>query len=164
MKTLYLLRHAKSSWEDPSLSDKLRPLLPEGITRTQKLIRFMLEQEVRPHIILCSPSVRTRETAGMIADALGYPREEILIKDPIYFGGPEEIWDLLYALPDSLASAMIVGHNPILTWMANAFLEQKIDNLPTTGLAAFRFHTAQWTKLFLAAKETLYLIHPKHLP
>lgn len=132
--------------------------------RTEKLNRFLREQGVRPEIILCSPSVRTRETAGMIANAIGYPREKIQIEDPIYFGGPDEIWDLLFGLPDSLASAMIVGHNPNLTWMANAFLDQRIDNLPTTGLAAFRFHTAQWTKLSLAAKETLYLIHPKHLP
>jgi phosphohistidine phosphatase len=164
MKTLYLLRHAKSSWDKPSLSDLQRPLLPEGIARTEKLCRFMREQNIRPGIILCSPAVRTHETAKLIATATGYPSGDIHIKDPIYFGTAEQIWDLLFEIPESIESAMIVGHNPVLTWMANSLLGHPIDNLPTTGLAAFRFHTDQWTQLFLAAKETLFLTYPKYLP
>jgi|WetSurMetagenome_2_1015567.scaffolds.fasta_scaffold296433_2 phosphohistidine phosphatase len=163
MKTLYIIRHAKSSWDFPGLPDYERPLMEVGRTRTRLIIQFLIEQEARPGLILCSHANRARETAVMVAEGLTYPAENIRVEPSIYHGNEDDLLSLIVALPDELDSVMIVGHNPTLTSVANHFLHEPIEWLPTSGIACFEFHTDLWENIKTAKKRTKFVISPKKL-
>ena len=162
MKTLFLVRHAKSSWEEP-LPDDRRPLLHKGISRTARVAEAMLLKGVSVDRIISSHAVRALETAKLLAQALDYPVEEIVVDPDIYHSGGDAIFDRLYQLPDSCGSVMIVGHNPALTDLSNRFLADPIENLPTSGVVSVTFHTDSWVDLPLAERKVRFILLPKRL-
>jgi len=163
MKKVFFVRHAKSSWDFPDYMDHERPLLPQGVSRSRKICKYLRERKVSPELIIASPAVRAAETARLFAEELNYPVENILIEPRIYSGNEEDIWSILFELKDEMRSVMIVGHNPLITNMANHFLQDKLDYLPTSGVAAFSFHTDTWTELVLAGGTNDFVIYPKML-
>jgi phosphohistidine phosphatase len=165
MKTLYLVRHAKSSWEDLTIEDYERPLLSKGIQRAKKVAEHLRDKGVKPDVIVSSHAVRAYETARIFAGKLGFPEKEILIDENLYFSGAEAMENTLYGLDDKLKSVMLVGHNPDMTRFANVFLREgeKIDYLPTSGVVSVLFHTEKWQKLMLAKREIPFVIFPKTL-
>lgn len=163
MKTLYIVRHAKSSWDFPNLPDYERPLLEIGRVKTRMIIQFLKEQHTKPGLILCSHATRARETAAMIAEELTYPIEGIHIESSIYHGNEDDLFNLICALPDEHDSVMIVGHNPTLTNFVNQLIEEPIDWLPTSACACFVFKTDLWEKIMTAGKITKFVISPKKL-
>jgi len=94
MKLLYFIRHAKSSWEDPELTDLERPLLKRGVDKTRQMIRYLNKHKVTADLILSSPAVRALETARLVAGGIGYPPDRIRIEKAIYYGPAESILDL----------------------------------------------------------------------
>jgi len=163
MKTLYLIRHAKSSWNNSDLDDHERPLLEKGIKRTEKIIQFLKNRKVNPCIILSSQTVRALETARIIARGLKYPEDEILTDSKLYFDGTDGINEVIYELPDEKKSALIVGHNPYLTQFTNRFLARKIESIPTSGVVCIDFNTNSWHEISLAEKKVRFIIYPKDL-
>ena len=163
MKTLYIVRHAKSSWDSPGLPDDERPLLLKGIKRTNKVAAFLLEKNIRVDLMISSHAVRALETAKIIAGALGYPEEKILISTQVYHGSSDQFYDELFKLTDDIRSVMMFGHNPAFSSFANHFLKKKIDWLPTSGVVAVNFKTEQWTQIPLAKSKTDFVIFPKDL-
>ncbi len=163
MKTLYIARHAKSSWEDMQVSDHDRKLLPIGKKRTQRVAGWLKIQKVRPDKIISSTAVRTFETARLMAKELGFPEEKIKKETSFYGANPEAVMKILYTLPDTVEKVMVVGHNPGFTNLVNLFLERghQIDNLPTSGVAAVLFDTHQWIKINTAKHRVEFLITPK---
>lgn len=161
MKTLYIVRHAKSSWDHPELDDSQRPLIGKGKKRTQYVINYLLENNVGVDLILSSHAVRAHETAKIIANALQYPEDKILISKSVYFGTPESFFDILYELPEDVNSVMMVGHNPGFTYFANYFLDQKIDNLPTSGIVGISFDMIAWEDIHNSARKVKFVISPK---
>jgi phosphohistidine phosphatase SixA len=111
VKRLWLLRHAKSSWDQPGLPDPDRPLAPRGRRAAELLAAHLEAAEVRPTMVLCSSSLRTRETLAAILPALG-DALEIRIERPLYGAGAAELLDRLRRLPNTASSAMLIGHNP----------------------------------------------------
>lgn len=163
MKTIYLIRHGKSSWENMSFQDYERPLLEKGIRRTKKVAGYLLEKKVRPDLIVSSHAVRAIETAKIIATKLNYAPEHIILDESIYFAGVGALENLILGLNDSLNEVILVGHNPDITNFANLFLEQKIDYMPTTGVVCISFATKKWADAFQAKREILFVISPKKL-
>jgi phosphohistidine phosphatase len=163
MKTLYIVRHAKSSWEHPDLADHERPLLEKGKKRTKLIIDFLLEKNVRVDLIISSYAVRAFETARIIANALKYPEENIQKSETIYHGGVDDQFNLFYDLSDNVESLMVVGHNPTFTNFANYFLDKKIDWLATSGIVCIEFNTTTWDKIFDAEKKTKFVATPKDI-
>lgn len=163
MKTLYLVRHAKSSWNDLELEDHERPLLKKGIKRTLKISGFLLEKKIKPGVIVSSTAVRACETAGLIAKKLDYPSDKIVMNESLYFSGMQAMEEVICRLPQESASAMIVGHNPDMTRFANQFVEEKIDYLPTSAVVGINFHCAHWREIMLSTREVLFLVYPKML-
>jgi phosphohistidine phosphatase len=161
MKTLYLVRHAKSSWDDISIQDYERPLLNKGINRTLRVARFLISKKIIPDLIVSSHAVRAFETASLLAEKLGYPKHEILIDDQLYFSGPEAIHSVVFGLPDDKKDVMLVGHNPDMTKLANEFLHDKIDYLPTTGVVSVSFETEKWEEVLLVSRVINFVISPK---
>ncbi len=163
MKTLYLVRHGKSSWENMSHQDYERPLLEKGISRTRKVALSLKEKNICPDLIISSHAQRAYETAGIIADKLHYPVDKIQIEKGLYFSGPEAMEHVILGLDDALEEVMLVGHNPDMTKLANVFLTDKLDYLPTTGIVCVKFDTESWTEVFIAPREISFIITPKTL-
>lgn len=161
MKELYIVRHAKSSWDFPDLPDEERPLLEKGKKRTKLVIDYLLENNISIDLIISSHAVRARETAAILAHALNYPEDNIMISKNVYHGNDESFFNLFYDLSNDIESVMIVGHNPTMTNFANRFLERKIDWLPTSGIVSVKFVTDNWNQVPLANKKVEFLITPK---
>ena len=161
MKTLYLVRHAKSSWKYPELLDEERPLLEKGKKRTKKVIDFLLKKDVQLDYIKSSHAVRALETARIIAHALRYPLDEILVERQIYHASAEQLFDQFYDLSDTFQSLMMVGHNPAFTNFSNYFLEKKIEWLPTSGVVSISFNTDSWDMVMNVDRQTNFVIFPK---
>lgn len=144
MKTLYLFRHAKSSWDNPDLDDTQRPLNHRGEKDAPKMGKRMRKAGVKPQCIYSSPAVRARETARLAAEELGVPSGDIRQDPKLYHPGPESLLDFLRSLPDAQDTVMLVGHNPGLTEFANDLLDESFDNIPTAGVVGARLNISFW--------------------
>lgn len=161
MKTIYLVRHAKSSWDDPSLRDFDRPLNDRGKNDAPRMGKRLRKRGILPDLILSSSAKRARSTAKRIAETLGYPEKEIQLTDTLYHAEPEVILSVIHRLPDSCNSVMLVGHNPGLTDFANEFLGVRIDNVPTCGVVAAQFDVRSWKDVGEAQGRFLFFDYPK---
>ena len=163
MKSLYIVRHAKSSWEFPQLSDEERPLLEKGVRRTKKVIKYLVEKNTKIDLIVSSYAVRALETARLIADGLGYSRENIKVTGDLYHAGSDEILDYLFGVPDEVDSVMIVGHNPGFSRFARDFDRNSPDWLPTSGIVGIHFDTGKWNEILDVEHKTAFIVYPKML-
>lgn len=163
MKTLFIVRHAKSSWDFPELPDVERPLIEKGINNTKKIVNELNEKRVTVEMIVSSHAKRALETARLIATGICFPMEKIEVSNNIYQVDRDEIFNIIFSQKDELNSLMIVGHNPTLTQFANLFLEEKIDLLPTSGIISFSFETGKWIEVIKAKCKTNFILFPKML-
>jgi len=163
MKTLYIVRHAKSSWDEPFLDDHDRPLANIGVKKTKRIIKYLQSKQEVPELMISSSAVRALETARLIADGIGYPLDQITIEPNLYHASSETIFNELYGLPDSLKSVMIFGHNPTLTYFVNKFIQPPIVNLPTTGLVSVSFQTDHWEKIDMVDFKVNFVVTPRML-
>jgi phosphohistidine phosphatase len=163
MKTLFVMRHAKSSWGEPGLDDFDRPLLEKGKKRTKNIIDFLLKKKVTLDMILTSPAVRAIETARIMAHALNLPSESIKEEKKIYTADAAQLEDLFYDLPKSVDNLLLIGHNPTMTSFANNFLEQKIDFMPTSAIVGLEFNIDDWSEIGVHKPELKFIIFPKML-
>lgn len=164
MKTIYIVRHAKSSWDKIDTPDEMRPLMEKGKKRTKKVISYLEEKQTKIDYIISSPAVRAHETAKILAHALKYPIENIKLDPNVYHANGDSLLNQFYDLPNRFDSVMIVGHNPSLTDLVNHFLTSPIDNLPTSGVVSFSFETDLWEKVPTAIRKTNFILFPKELP
>jgi phosphohistidine phosphatase len=163
MKTLIILRHGKSSWDDSTLRDFDRPLLNKGKRRTQLIADHLKVNSLVPELIISSPAVRAYETAVIAALNLNYNPETIQKNDNLYFVNTEKYFEAVYSSSDEINTLMIVGHNPMITDFCNYFLTVKINNLPTSGLAVFKLLTDTWEETSKCSRTTEQLLFPKML-
>ncbi len=163
MKTLYLVRHAKSSWEEPGVSDFDRPLIPKGIKKTGLIVEFLLKRETMIDLVVSSPAVRAFETAKLIAAGLNYPVNKIKTDRKIYDGYYDRILDIIYGTSNEVNSLMIFGHNPTITNLANLFLHPGIEMMPTSCMVCLSFDTGKWEEI--PSKEAIqeFVVSPKML-
>ncbi len=134
LRTLLLIRHAKSSWKDVDLEDIDRPLNNRGIRDAPVMGQRLLARSLIPDLIVSSPAVRALATARAIADEVGYSSEAILIDDELYAAGPQDVLDVVSGFDDRVQLAMVITHNPAITELANRFSRVPIDNVPTSGI------------------------------
>jgi phosphohistidine phosphatase len=163
MKRLYIIRHAKSSWEEPGLGDFNRPLLKKGIARTKLVIQYFIDHGIATDLILSSPATRAVETARLVAKGIGYPVKDIRTEHKIYEGPYDLILDLIYETPMEVGSLMIFGHNPTVTNLANLFLHPGIEMIPTSGVVCIGFKTDRWNGIPSAEAVLEFQVSPKIL-
>jgi phosphohistidine phosphatase len=136
---LYLLRHAKSSWDEPGRPDRERPLAPRGVRDAKRVAKHLRRQGVAPELVLCSPAVRTRETLELVRPALA--GEAVHVEDGLYGARSEALLERLRTVPEEVGSVMLIGHNPALQDLAltlasdNALRERVAAKFPTAALA-----------------------------
>lgn len=146
MKTLYIVRHAKSSWDDQGLRDFDRPLNERGEKDAPKMGKRLKKHNFYPALIVSSPAVRALATSRLMAKALGYPEEKIKIEKRLYHANEEQMLTILKELGkvDDPEIVMMVGHNPGLTDFANRLSDVIIDNIPTCGIVGGTFDLPSW--------------------
>lgn len=147
MKTLYLIRHAKSSWSEPVLSDFERPLNHRGKHDAPFMGKLLKEQKVVADKIISSPAVRAYTTARIIASEINYPVEKIETDKNIYEASASEILNIIQEVPDSVNTLMLFGHNPGFTMLNNYLSGRQVDNIPTCGIAKIEFDVDSWKEV-----------------
>jgi phosphohistidine phosphatase len=161
MKTLYLVRHAKSSWKHPELSDFERPLNKRGRNDAPKMGRRLSDMNIYPDIIISSPANRAATTARAIAETLGYPLSNIHYNDLIYEASVQVLYNILTDIEDTCSSTMLIGHNPGLTFLANSLANYPITNLPTCGIYAIDLPIASWREVAEDLGSMKFFDYPK---
>lgn len=163
MKTLYLIRHGKSSWDNPGLADFDRPLATRGKMDGPRMGAYLAEQSAKPDLLLSSPANRAYSTAKLIADAVGYEGSRIATDRKIYHADVYELRNIVKDIDDKYKTVMLFGHNPGFTEFVNFLTGLNISNLPTTGIACIDFHVDSWSEVRRHAGECRYMKFPKNL-
>ncbi|MEW6356007.1 MAG: histidine phosphatase family protein [Planctomycetota bacterium] len=161
MKTLYLVRHAKSSWESTGLADVDRPLNKRGEKDAPLMGKVMKKAGIKPDVILSSPAVRAIATAQVIAGKIGYPEEEIIEDDGLYRAEVDGLLEVIRGIEDRRKSAMIFGHNPELHELAEALTDTTIDKLPTCAVVCIEFDVDAWARVARGGGACKSLDFPK---
>lgn len=161
MKTLILVRHAKSSWADEELSDQMRPLNKRGKRDAPVMGKRLAKRGIKPDLMLSSSAVRALATARVVAGALGYPEESIASLGQLYLALPGDILHVIHELDNQLDCVMLFGHNPGFTQLANWFSPTLISNVPTCGVIEVRFDIERWSLVGQGAPAYFRFDYPK---
>jgi len=160
MKTLFLVRHAKSSRDDPSLPDRDRPLDDRGKQDAPKMGRRLAKRDVKPDLLLSSPALRALTTAHLIAEEVGYKRKDIVVDDRLYASSADDLLAVIRALDKKLNRVMLFGHNPEFTDLAHRLSSEIID-MPTSAVVEFNFDTKAWSDVGEVQPAKVALDYPK---
>ena len=163
MKELTLIRHAKSSWDHPELSDFDRPLNRRGLENAAGMGRWLAQSDFAPDLLLTSTAVRALETARILADALELPTGRILQEEALYHAEREVLLDLLKRADNRIGHLALIGHNPGLTALANELGTEFLDNLPTCGVLTLSFDTPAWSSVITMKGQRVRYDFPKRI-
>ena len=160
MKTLYLARHAKSSWKNPELSDVDRPLNKRGKKDAPFMGEVLKEKDVVLDLMVTSPAKRARLTAEAIAKEIGYKKKDIVVDENLYEFSTSGLLDVIQGFDNEYDSVMIFGHNPGFTSLNNNLTDKYVDNIPTAGIVCIQFDL-QWKEIESNSGKTQFFIYPK---
>ena len=164
VKTLYLLRHAKSSWDDPGIPDRERVLAPRGRKASKRIASHLDREAIRPELVLCSPARRTRETLDRIGDALGAPK--VVFDEQLYGADVGELLSRLREVPDRFGSVMLVGHNPGIADLLALLAADRSSlpgEVPTGALATLSVPVDDWAELAPESARLDAFVVPREL-
>jgi phosphohistidine phosphatase len=163
MKYLYLVRHAKSSWDFPELADYERPLNKRGKNSAPEMGIRLAARNMELDSIVTSPANRALTTSKILAEQLDFPAEKITEDDRVYHATSSALVDLVKAFPNDLKTIMLVGHNPGFTDLANYLKEPDyyIGNVPTCGVVAIEFAVNHWIDISKHSGRMLFFDYPK---
>jgi len=163
MKRLGLLRHAKSSWGEPSLADFDRPLNERGFRDAPRMGALLKERGVSPQRIISSTANRAQTTARLAAEAMGFDASTIRLTGDLYHASATEMLGALVDQGGHVDDAILVGHNPGITSLANRIaIDTRIDNIPTAGFFYIEADISDWADLAKAPGKLLFFASPKH--
>ena len=159
---LILMRHAKSDWNDQSLSDHDRPLNHRGIRDAPRMAHWLADADLIPDVILSSSSVRTRETVALMVDQWSI-EPTIAFSETLYLATPEAILKTVRSDACDARRLMVVAHNPGMTHLAGSFSDQIVD-MPTSAIAVFQLPKIDWSELQSSTPMSLvHFMRPKAL-
>lgn len=163
VKTLFIIRHAKSSWDASNIDDFERPLNDRGKRDAPRMGKRFKEKDIHPDLLLSSPAKRAVSTAKGIAKVLKYPKDHIKTDRRLYHADEETILTVVQELKDNRNVVMIFSHNPGLTEFVNSLMngELDIDNVPTCGVVAFQFDLDSWKDVDWGKGKLLFFDYPK---
>lgn len=145
MKTLVLMRHAKSAWANPQLTDSDRPLNKRGLKAAPAMGKLIRNMGLSPQYVLCSTSLRTRQTAEAVLRKCQF-NGEIKYLESLYLGAPQAYLDALHKVPDPIDKVLVVGHNTGMEEFLE-FLTGRFEKLPTAAVVHLILHIDRWEQL-----------------
>lgn len=144
VKQVCFIRHAKSSWNHPEMSDFDRPLNDRGLHDAPMMAAKMMDLGLIPDYIITSGAMRAKTTAGYFMHAAELPDDQFLVTKDIYEAGQEAVYEALRKAPDTADFVFVFGHNPTFTYIANAIAGVSIDNVPTCGIVHAQLFISSW--------------------
>ncbi len=166
MKKLYLIRHAKSSWDDVELDDFDRLLNKRGEKDAPRMGKRLREKRITPHFMITSPALRAQETCKIIAHTLGFPESKIITDKRLYHADSSKLLAVINDIPnhksDTEEVVLLFGHNPGLTEFANELLNQSIVNIPTCGIVVAALLSKTWKEVTFGCGQMEYFDYPKN--
>ena len=161
MKSLIIVRHCKSSWKDPSLSDFDRPLNKRGNIDGELMSNYLREKEKKIDKLILSTSIRTRLTSKYFIEKIHF--NSISYLDELYHASYSEIIKIISKIENNFNNIMVIGHNPGLTELINHFTDMRIYNIPTSGIIKVEFEEDKWSKITENKGKIVYKKFPKEL-
>lgn len=164
MKTVILIRHAKSSWDDPAMTDFERPLNDRGKKDAPEMAARLMKRQPKVDAFISSPAKRARKTATIFAKEYGLGKEDLVLVDKLYHASERNFLEVISQQPESLENIAVFSHNPGLTDFVNTLTpnEIRVDNVPTCGIFAISFE-GNWQTFKDAPKQFLFFDYPKNL-
>lgn len=159
MKKLYILRHAKSSWDDSSLSDFDRPLNDRGLKSAPFMGELIARKQLIPDVILSSPAARAKRTAELVKKAAGI-KADLKFDERVYEASPQALLHVVSEIDEQFASAMVVGHNPGMEGFIRV-LTGKLEPMPTAALAVIELDIDNWSSIAPGSGTLETIIRPK---
>ena len=165
MKTLYLMRHAKSSWSFDELTDQERPLNDRGRDDAPRIGQALAKRNLDINLIVSSPAVRALSTAVLVARELKYPHDKIVVNPGIYQADLDTLLAIIRDLPDTAESVLLTGHNPTFTDVANYLLPNDglTSEMPTAAVLCLHFKTDHWAEAGPANAEFYFYDYPRNV-
>ncbi|HRH59558.1 MAG TPA: histidine phosphatase family protein [Chitinophagaceae bacterium] len=161
MKTVLLVRHAKSSWDDPSQSDFERPLNKRGEKDAPEMAKRMLKKNVAIDALITSPAVRAYTTCKYFAEVYSINEKQIIHAPELYLAQPEIFYQVISKVNDEYSSIALFAHNPGISVFANILTNTRIDEMPTCAVFALQSDAAQWSDFRKSKKTFLLFDYPK---
>jgi len=170
MLTLSLLRHAKSSWTNPILSDRERPLNKRGQEDAPLMGKAMAERGIDPELVLCSSARRTRDTLNLVLPELRV-EPKVVYEDALYHASPAEMLQMVHEIQPGASRVLLVGHNPELQALAldltgsglKHFRDRLREKYPTAALAVINFTSGLWSNVVLNSGTLNLFLTPREL-
>ena len=159
MKTLFVLRHAKSSWENPDWSDFERPLNSRGLDAARFIGELIYERALQPQIIVSSPAKRAKQTAILVKE-IAEVSKPVKFDERIYEASPHALFNLIREFDEKWESVLIVGHNPGFENLVRMLTTEAVS-MPTAALARINLDIENWHDLETNSNELEFLIRPK---
>ena len=161
MKTITLIRHAKSSWKNPDLQDIDRPLNARGKRDAPLMGKRLRKMKIKPDLLISSPARRALKTARIIAKAIGYPKKRIQVLDSVYHGNADQLMKVLQDIDERVDHVCLFGHNPDMTFLANGLCNQSIENIPTCGVVGIACDIPSWKQVKMGTGSLIFFDYPK---
>ena len=164
MKSLLLIRHAKSSWDNPMQNDFDRPLNARGLKDAPMMAQRLLDRKIKIDAFFSSPAIRAKQTCSLFMQAFKVDETIMQLQSQLYLAAPDVLMQTIISMPTSISSAAIFSHNNGITEFANTLTSTGIDNMPTCSVFAVKADTDNWKDFAKAKKEFWFFDYPKLQP
>lgn len=161
MKRLFLIRHAKSSWSDPSRVDFDRPLNKRGKRDAPFMGKRLAEYSIRPDLVVSSSAKRAQKTARLVCREIDYPKEAIVFTEKLYTSDLFQFTGIIRNTSETVASLALVGHNYVITECAEWLTGRAIVNIPTSGIVGIELDIKKWREVVEQSGTLLFFDYPK---
>ena len=162
MKTLLIIRHAKSSWANAGQADIERPLNERGKSDAPQMAKRLKEKGIQIDLFVSSPAKRAHKTAKLFAEEYDYKKDDILIKEELYEAYAETFYKVVASLPAKYNTVAIFSHNPGITEFVNSLTGVHVDNMPTCAVFAVLINAKEWSSFKPDEKDFLFFDYPKN--
>jgi phosphohistidine phosphatase len=162
VKHLLLVRHAKSSWDDPSMADVDRPLNDRGETDAPIMAKRLEDKKIKLEVLVTSPAKRAKQTCKYFAKGLDIKKKKIVEEQELYEAGPENFYHVIESFKNKWDDVAIFSHNPGITSFVNSLTDTHIDDMPTCAVFAIKADVEKWKDFREAKKEFWFFDYPKN--
>jgi phosphohistidine phosphatase len=160
---LYLMRHAQSADKHLSQSDKERELTPTGLNDAILIGAYLYHQKINFDLIVSSTAIRAKHTAELVVDASKMMPDKIQLEDELFTASVRTFLQLVNQLDDSFSHVMCIGHNPVISYLAEYLTKAEIGDMPPAGLAIIQFNSLHWKELSQGSGELVNFLTPENL-
>jgi len=161
MKRLYLIRNARSGWDEEGVSDFERAITSKGEKEARTIASYLKLRGIRPHLILSSCALRAQQSSDLLAEELGCGSGSVIYLKELYMTPPEAMRDIISEQDGGAESLFVVGHTPWLHELANSLMDEHLRKFPPMAVAAIDFNLEEWSGIAEGTGKLDFFIYPK---